>query len=142
MLIARYPGGENPTRRALGDYPSTTLEGGPGEGRKWRTLIKHGIDPALAEERERQANLRKQENTFAAVAEAWFQDKLPGERKGREVERDVRNAFLRRRAWGAATDHGCHRPRRPDGHQCEEEKRTVASTQFAGACKAAFRMGG
>jgi integrase len=99
VLIARYPGSKHPTRRALGDYPSTTLEDAREKARKWRTLIKRGIDPVLAEGRERTANLRKQENTFAAVAEAWFKDKLPGERKGREVERDVRNAFLP--AWGS-----------------------------------------
>src|SRR5262249_26888239 len=28
--------------------------------------------------------------TFAVVAGDWFRDKLPGERKGKEVERDVR----------------------------------------------------
>jgi integrase len=97
VLIARYPGSENPTRRRLGDYPSIGLDEARERARQWRTLIKLGVDPALAEERERAANLRRQENTFAAVAEAWFRDKLPGERKGREVERDVRKVFMA--AW-------------------------------------------
>ena len=33
-------------------------------------------------------------NTFAAVAEDFIKDKLSGERKGREVERDIRREFM------------------------------------------------
>jgi Arm DNA-binding domain len=93
-LIARYPGFNNPTRRALGSYGELTLEAARTKARAWRDMIARGIDPAVAEERERASNIQRQQNTFGVVAEAWFQDKLANERKGREVERDVRKAFV------------------------------------------------
>jgi integrase len=98
ILKTRYPGSPHPTRRALGDYPAMSLERAREKAGRWRILIKQGIDPGVAEERERQASVRRQATTFAVVAEDWFRDKLPGERKGKEVERDVRKAFIT--AWG------------------------------------------
>jgi integrase len=98
ILKTRYPGSPHPTRRALGDFPAMSLERAREKAGRWRTLIKQGIDPTVAEERERQASVRRQATTFAVVAEGWFRDKLPGERKGKEVERDVRNAFIA--VWG------------------------------------------
>ncbi len=97
ILKTRYPGSPHPTRRALGDYPAMSLERAREKAGRWRTLIKQGIDPAVAEERERQESIRQQATTFAVVAKDWFRDKLPGERKGKEVERDVRKAFMA--AW-------------------------------------------
>ena len=88
ILKTRYPGSPHPTRRALGDYPAMSLERAREKAGRWRTLIKQGIDPAVAEKRERQESIRQQD---------WFRDKLPGERKGKEVERDVRKAFMA--AW-------------------------------------------
>ena len=38
--------------------------------------------------------MRQRRNTFAAVAEDFIADKLPGERKGRECERDIRRELL------------------------------------------------
>ena len=97
-LLARYPGSGNPTRRALGEYPSMGLEEAREKAREWRKLIKRGVDPAVAEERERQAELQKQATTFASIAEDFIKEKLPGERKGREIERDIRRNLLP--AWG------------------------------------------
>jgi integrase len=94
VLVTRFPGSKNPTRRALGEYPSISLEAAREKARKWRDLIARGIDPSLAEEKERAANLQRQQNTVGAVADAWFRDKLSTERKGKEVEREVRNEFL------------------------------------------------
>ncbi len=98
VLNTRYPGFANPAPRALGDYGELTLEESRVKARHWRTLIKRGIDPQVQEERERQAALRNQRTIFAAVAEDFIKDKLPGERKGREVERDIRREFLP--LWG------------------------------------------
>jgi Arm DNA-binding domain len=39
ILIARFPGSSNPTRRALGEYPSLTLEKARERARHWRDLI-------------------------------------------------------------------------------------------------------
>jgi integrase len=109
VLTARYPGSSNPVPRALGG-PELTLEEARDKARRWRNLIKRGIDPRIQEERERQAALRSQRTTFAAVAADFIKDKLGKkvvgqdakgrdiatyvERKGREVEADIRREFL------------------------------------------------
>src|SRR5262249_14286961 len=98
VLLARFQHGADPTRRALGAYPAISLAEARGKARKWRELIRRGIDPAQEEERERAAELRKQKTTFAAVAEDFIREKLPNESKGREVERDIRRVFIP--VWG------------------------------------------
>lgn len=98
VLLARFPGSPNPTRRALGAFGDLTLEEAREKASAWRKLLRRGIDPQVQEERDRQAALRQQRTTFAAVAEDFIKDKLPGERKGREVERDIRREFTP--AWG------------------------------------------
>src|SRR5262245_64543445 len=45
ILIARYAGSPNPTRRALGEYPAIKLEKARRRARDWRDLIDQGIDP-------------------------------------------------------------------------------------------------
>jgi integrase len=101
ILKTRYPGSEHPTRRTLGEYPALTLEAARAKAAEWRTLIKQGIDPAVAEERQRETEQRKQATTVAAVAGDFFAEKLAGERKGQEAERTFRREFLP--TWG-------HRP--------------------------------
>src|SRR3974390_739717 len=93
-FLARFPGSDNPTRRAIGDYPETTLQDARARAKKWREWIEKGTDPKIAEERERQEELRKQATTFAAVAEDFIREKLPGERRGFEVERNMRRSLL------------------------------------------------
>jgi hypothetical protein len=40
ILVARYPGSSNPnTRRALGEYPTQSLQEARTKARKWRDLI-------------------------------------------------------------------------------------------------------
>ena len=40
ILIARYPGSSNPTRRALGEYPSLGLSEARERANDWRVLIR------------------------------------------------------------------------------------------------------
>ena len=102
VLYARFPSSPYPSRRALGLYGALSLAQAREKATEWLALIRKGVDPAVVEEQARKAALRQQalarERSFAAVAEAFIADKLPGERKGREVERDLRNVFLP--AWG------------------------------------------
>jgi integrase len=98
ILIARYPGSPNPTRRAIGEYGEISLEKARATARHWLELIRRGIDPRDEVERQRLAEQRKRANTFAAVAEDFIKDKLPSERKGKIVERDIRREFIP--LWG------------------------------------------
>jgi hypothetical protein len=94
VLIKRYPGSRNPAPRSLGEYGAISLEQARDKARDWLELLRKGIDPAVEEERRRQAEVRRQKNSFVQVAEAFIADKLPGERKGKEVERDIRRVFM------------------------------------------------
>ena len=98
VLLGRYPGSPHPTRRAMGEYGELTLAKARSKAQDWLTLVGKGIDPAIEEERQRAAEQRKQENTFAAVAQDFIKAKLAAERKGEEVERDIRRVFIS--AWG------------------------------------------
>jgi integrase len=98
ILIARYPGKSDPTRRKIGDYGALTLEQARERARAWLEMIRKGVDPALEEQRHRQSEMRRQENSFACVADAFIAEKLPCERKGREVERDIRRELIP--IWG------------------------------------------
>jgi integrase len=99
VLLARYKHGCAPTRRALGGYPALGLAEAREKAREWRLLICRGIDPAQEQARKRAAELRKQKTTFLAVAEDFIREKLPSERKRREVEGDIRREFIP--VWGA-----------------------------------------
>jgi hypothetical protein len=101
VLRARYPGpdaSQHYSWRALGEYPVLTLEMARKKAGEWILLIKQGKDPAIVEEQARIAEIQKQklekDNTFKKVAETWFETKLIHERKGREVERDIRANFF------------------------------------------------
>ena len=94
VLRCRVPGFRHANWRAIDDCGAISLAAARDKARAWLELIHKGIDPAIAEERQRQAELRQRKNTFAAVAEDFIQDKLPGERKGRECERDIRREFM------------------------------------------------
>jgi hypothetical protein len=105
VLMARYPGSRNPTRRALGVYGELTLEQAREKARRWLELIRKGIDPAAAEEEARQAALRLQANTFAAVAEDYLRLQVvgpdpehPRQRKAADAVRDFRRVFIT--LWG------------------------------------------
>ncbi len=114
ILVARFPPSTNPTRRALGAYldpdnspnredltadellllDALTLAESRRKAQVWLDLIGRGIDPAADKKRRKTAKIQAQKNTFEAVFEDWVRDKLPSERKGKVVERDVRREFL------------------------------------------------
>jgi integrase len=98
VLIARFPGSKNPTRRALGDYGALTLEQARHNARHWLEMLRRGVDPKEEVEKKRAAELRRRQNIFAAVAEDFIRDKLSDERRGKDAERDIRREFIPR--WG------------------------------------------
>ena len=94
---ARFPGSKNHTFREIAPVEAKTLTDARETARSWRALVQQGIDPAIVKQQERTENLRKQENTFAAVFDQWFADKVKTERKGLGVKREFR-IFIR--LWG------------------------------------------
>jgi integrase len=98
ILIARFPGSSNPTRRALGEYPSLTLEKAREKARHWRDLVRQGIDPRSEEERLRRLERRKQQTTFAAVAEDYLERHVRGQRRASDSEREIRKELIA--PWG------------------------------------------
>lgn len=105
MLQTRYPGSQQPTRRSLGEYGAISLDDARQKARNWLELIRKGIDPAVAEAEARQAALRVQANTFAAVAEDYLRLRVigpdpdkPRQRRAAEVAREFRRLFVA--LWG------------------------------------------
>ncbi len=105
VLAGRFPGSAHATRRALGEYGVLTLEKARDRAREWLELTKKGIDPRAHAEETKLAEQRRRENTFEAVANEFLRLNVigpnpenPKQRKGREVERDVRREFIA--PWG------------------------------------------
>jgi len=94
VLIKRFPGFKHPAPRQLGSCDALTLEEARQKAREWLKLIARGVDPAQHERELQEAAARKRANSFAAVFEDFVREKLAGERQGRDVERDMRKAFL------------------------------------------------
>ena len=65
ILIARYPGSTNPTRRALGEYPTLTLEKAREKARAWHKLLAEGVDPGVEELRVKEDEKRKAQEAVA-----------------------------------------------------------------------------
>jgi integrase len=105
VLGARFPGSKHFTPRELGEYGSLTLEQARDKGRAWLALIARGIDPRGHIEDLKLAEQRRRENSFEAVSIEFIRLNVigpnpgkPRQRKGREVERDIRKEFIAR--WG------------------------------------------
>jgi integrase len=96
IMKTRFPGHANPTRREIGNCATMNLADARQRARKWRELIDQGLDPAVEEERARQEAARQRAITFAAVAKDFIAQKLPGERKGKDVEREIRRDLMPR----------------------------------------------
>jgi integrase len=98
VLVTRFPGRKNPTRRSLGSYGAITLNTARERARVWLDLIRRGIDPQIEEERQRTAELRRQAHTFAAVAEEFIRVHVSKTRQAAAVELSIRKEFIAR--WG------------------------------------------
>jgi integrase len=104
ILIARYPGSRNPTRRSIGLYGALTLELARNRARDWLELIRKGKDPKTEEERQRTEEERKHNNSFARVVEDFIKFSVigpdtsnPRQRRGARVARELRQLVP---VWG------------------------------------------
>jgi hypothetical protein len=99
VVLKRFPRNpKNPTPVSLGAYGELTLLEAREKAREWLKLIRNRIDPRDLEATQRQQEAVRRENTVAALAEAYIAEKLPTERKAKDVERTIRKELLP--AWG------------------------------------------
>lgn len=76
-LKYRYAGKEK--LLALGVYPEVSLSDARGERDKARHLLRvEHIDPGAVRKTKKREAKSRTENSFAALAEAWFENKKPG----------------------------------------------------------------
>ncbi len=94
ILLARYPGSTNPTRRALGEYPTLSLEKARVKARRWREFIAEGKDPRDEEEKARRVEQRRRADSFEAVVEEYAKRVLPKQRRGHIVAKELRTFFV------------------------------------------------
>jgi integrase len=97
VLLTRFPGAKNPTRRALGAYGALTLEAARNKARQWLELVGRGIDPAREAERLKRAQERKLRTTFAAVVDDYLAHEIVGLNPAAPRKRSaakMRNAFV------------------------------------------------
>lgn len=98
ILLARFPGSSNPTRRAIGEVGALELAEARNRGREWLLAIQRGIDPKALAERQRQAELRRQRHTFKSVVKDFTEKHLAGLRTGHDMARDLQREFVS--LWG------------------------------------------
>ena len=96
VLVARYPGSANPTRRALGNFGVLSLEQARVKARDWLELIHRGVDPRDEEGHKRRAEIDRRANTFGAITEDFIKRHLSRQRRGRTGEREIRRELLSR----------------------------------------------
>jgi integrase len=103
ILLTRYPGSTNPTRRALGEYNVISLEQARQKAREWQELIRRGIDPKDQEKRARDSETERRENSFGRVAEDFIRLHLvgsdptkPNQRTGLDTAHEIRLEYVSR----------------------------------------------
>src|SRR5258707_8248284 len=71
IVYTRWPGSKSPTRREVGNADRLSLAAARTKARGWLELVELGIDPKTRERAEQIDAQRKNQSTFAAVAEDW-----------------------------------------------------------------------
>jgi integrase len=94
VLGARYPGSPHFKRREVGEVGAITLVAARDKARAWLAEIKAGRDPRELERAAALAAARSAANTFAAVAEEFIARHLPGKRKAKVVEHEIRKELI------------------------------------------------
>jgi integrase len=78
----------------LQTYGATTLIAAREKARKWRMMLKAGVDPRTVEARERAAAQAAASNRFKTVCEQYIARELPTQRCGARVARVLRTQVL------------------------------------------------
>lgn len=95
VLHGRFPRTpEIASRLHVGNYPAVGLDDARTTARAWQQMAAQGKDPRTEIERQARQEARDQECLVKAVVEEFIREKLPGERKGKEVARSLRRDFV------------------------------------------------
>ena len=98
VLISRFPGRTNPTRRAIGTYPTVSLEQARAKARSWLEMIQAGIDPAVEVAAAAREADREQQDTFRAVAESFIAKHVASRRTAVGITGRIRGKLIS--VWG------------------------------------------
>jgi integrase len=72
VLLTRFPGSRNPTRRSLGRYGEITLAAARDKAEAWLKLLEQGKDPEIEEARQQAAQRRHDDATWAAAVAKYL----------------------------------------------------------------------
>jgi hypothetical protein len=96
VFYARYPGSASPSRRYIGQVGALSLAAARRKAQEWRGLIAEGKDPAEHEAAQRRADARRRANTFEAVAVAFIEARIKGQRTAIATEQEIRRHLISR----------------------------------------------
>ncbi|MEJ0076848.1 MAG: tyrosine-type recombinase/integrase [Alphaproteobacteria bacterium] len=94
IIAARIAGSKDTTRPSLGKVGSISLAAAREKAKRWLTLIEAGEDPRESELQDAEAKAKDRQTTFRAVAERFIKEWLPGQRKAKVVEREIRRELI------------------------------------------------
>jgi integrase len=96
ILLARFPGSDNPTRRGIAQVGSIALKAARAMALDWKEKLLQGIDPVAdkLEKAEAAAVQRKYNSeTFSTAAEEYITLILSQQKNGAEIGRSIRTTF-------------------------------------------------
>jgi integrase len=98
VLWKRFGGAANPAARSLGRVGAITLAEAREKARGWLEQLIRGDDPAATERARREAEQNKRDATFGVAFEDYLKRHVAGQRKARDVEREMRKDLMPH--WG------------------------------------------
>jgi integrase len=98
-LHARFPGFKHPTRRAIGEVGTLSIDDAREVARSWLQSIRRGVDPAEEVRQRREAERAALAQRFGEVAELYLVRVVARQRQARSAERIIRSELITR--WAA-----------------------------------------
>ena len=98
VVMKRLAGKKNPTRFTVGPYPSLSLAAARTRARSLVSDLEEGISPREKKEAKGREEVRRRQDTFAAVAEAFIEKHVSKLRTGDNVQATIRRELVSR--WG------------------------------------------
>ncbi|WP_436006859.1 tyrosine-type recombinase/integrase [Rhizobium sp. LjRoot254] len=72
VVLARFAGAKNPTRKTLGDFPKMPLEAARAKARKWKEDLDRGLDPRAQELLAKREIAIERRRTLRSVLEDYI----------------------------------------------------------------------